>query len=128
MKGVSAAAAVAVAALLSGGCGTVMNLASKDPQVFGGPQQDVTLLLTPTQRPEAKGGVQANAGVVAFALVLADLPLSLVGDTVTLPLAIYMRQNKPAKDDRAGSTPAPETAPRVLQPEVVDLEARPGGG
>ena len=67
------------------------------------------------------------AGAFPFLLVLADFPLSLIGDTFTLPLTIYMRQNKHPKPDRAvnGTTPGPEVPAKPFWPEVVNIDAPP---
>jgi uncharacterized protein YceK len=90
------AAAVAAAA---SGCGTVFNLASKDPDNYGGVQRDIQvaadasahggLLSEGTNRSGAGSG---EAALVVLALCGAELSLSFVGDTLTLPLVIYLRQ------------------------------------
>jgi uncharacterized protein YceK len=127
---------VALAALCASGCGTILNLASGDPQIYGGPQADVMFALTPgnwgSETPPASSRDgnpigEGIAGAFPFLLVLADFPLSLVGDTFTLPLTIYMRQNKHPKPDRAvnGTTPGPEVPAKPFWPEVVNIDAPP---
>jgi uncharacterized protein YceK len=98
MKGMHAAVfAAAVAALLSG-CGTVRNLASGDPDVYGGVQKDLELVQTPPPQGQRGGG----AGLVL--LMGAEICCSAVADTLTLPLAVYMRQNKPDREDKPAPT------------------------
>ncbi len=82
------------------GCGTICNLASSDPQVYGGPEKDIEIW---SERGMPRG---QNVGAFAFlGLCLADLPVSLVGDTLTLPLAIYLQQRRDAsRDSRVEST------------------------
>jgi uncharacterized protein YceK len=73
------AAAVAVLPVL-GGCGTLSNITDQAPAVraYGGVQRDWMLL---TMAQEDDSGI-----MWAFVPALAvDLPLSVVGDTLTLP-------------------------------------------
>lgn len=102
--------AAAVLALLSG-CGTVCNLASGDPDNYGGVQRDLKVAADMT----AKGGImpQGNSdgwGALAIlGLFGADVCLSFVGDTLTLPLASYLRQkHEAASRDRPTG---PDTLP-----------------
>lgn len=82
------------AALLSAGCGTISNLNPTD-QPFSGPQQDDA-----PRKTRVFGGVRSDwtglttldwndnnamASSIILPLYVADLPLSLVGDTMTLP-------------------------------------------
>jgi uncharacterized protein YceK len=75
------------AALLCGiGCGTIANLASGNPEVpYGGVQKDLTWLATPTSNEWGAGGSPAVVFILA-----AELGLSFVADTLTLPLALYI--------------------------------------
>jgi uncharacterized protein YceK len=92
-------------AVLSGGCGTLLN----------------TTYFTPDEGGERiYGGVRLDAEVIddgygqrsplVIALFLADLPFTLIGDTVSLPytLTLAMRGAKPA--DAKGTGPS-ESAP-----------------
>jgi uncharacterized protein YceK len=97
MKRTRSAAAVALAVALSG-CGTVYNLAEGEPEVYGGALKDAQLFIAPAAREKEVAGRGAPLLPI---LALGDLPLSLVGDTLTLPLAVYLRQ----KD--ASDTPVP---------------------
>src|SRR5262249_58308295 len=93
MRRVRAGAVAALAAVLASGCGTVCNLATGKPEVYGGVEKDVECLLTPTQTPvmTAQSG-QGGAAILA-AFLVAEGTLSLVGDTLTLPLVLYMRHD-----------------------------------
>jgi uncharacterized protein YceK len=87
MKRLPIALAAALLALALSGCGTVCNLANEDPQPYGGVVADVQFAFTPVERD-----MKDNGAFVFLGLVAADVALSLVGDTITLPLAIYLRQ------------------------------------
>jgi uncharacterized protein YceK len=75
---------LAISAISMSGCGTIANLQTGKPDFYGGVQKDVELLQTP--RPQPQGiGIRNLGALVLF----VDLPLSVVGDTLTMPLAIY---------------------------------------
>lgn len=61
------------------GCGTVMNLERAEPKVFGGTRMGVG---------DFSGGHQFG-GIVGGPVCIADKPLSLVGDCVTLPYLLW---------------------------------------
>ena len=111
---------VMVAVLAAGsGCGTMANMERRnrplmgrmlpgDPHPFGGVSQDVQWI--------SSGGI---AGALWFA---ADLPLSLVGDLVTLPITLRkkpvtspphrsMDNTPPLVDSPAGPEPTPNGLP-----------------
>jgi uncharacterized protein YceK len=97
MKSVWMAVLAAIAAASLGGCGTIRNFAHGDPDIYGGVQKDVEFIQTP--RTAVGGGVSYPRGPFLAALVSADVGLSLVADTLTLPLAIYLRQNEHTSAD-----------------------------
>jgi uncharacterized protein YceK len=75
---------LAVAAMWVSGCGTIANLKTGEPDLYGGVQRDIQLLEAP--RPQPAGiGIRNLGALVLF----VDLPLCVVGDTLTMPLAIY---------------------------------------
>ena len=84
-----------------GGCGTVCNLVSDDPQVYGGVRGDVELFRHPLC-PHTTYTDQAGLCLVGF--VAAEACASLVGDTLTLPLVIVLRQH-PRANPRDASAP-----------------------
>jgi uncharacterized protein YceK len=71
-------------ALLASGCGTITNLKTGEPDFYGGVQKDIQWLATPSRQPEGIG--IANLG---FLTLFVDLPMSIIGDTLTMPIAIY---------------------------------------
>jgi uncharacterized protein YceK len=97
---------VALAGVPLSGCGTIRNLAGDDPEIYGGVQKDIAII----QTPPARSGVGVSPTTVAM-FMPADLGLSLVADTLTLPLAIWLRQN-----DHHGDS-APAQAPPPLSPQ-----------
>jgi uncharacterized protein YceK len=127
MKRAWIAVLAAIAAVSPGGCGTIRNFAHGDPDIYGGVQKDVEFIQTP--RTGVGGGVSYQAGAVLAVLVVADVGLSLVADTLTLPLAIYMRQNEHASDDKGvpvdGGNQA-KSAGRATQAISLE-ESRPDG-
>ena len=73
---------VSVLICLLAGCGTICNMAQEGgPQVYGGVAFDIALIGKEIQNP-APSPEQANLmGVI-------DFPLSLIGDTITLPITL----------------------------------------
>jgi uncharacterized protein YceK len=72
-----------LAAVGASGCGTVCNLCRGEPELYGGVKQDIALTTVPL--------FNVN-NVVAAAVILgvcgADVCLSGVGDTVTIPIVL----------------------------------------
>jgi hypothetical protein len=105
-------AAVSIAALLAGGCGSVCNLVSKDPEVFGGPAVDAQILMTPLRDGGSAPSGNGDAYVVAF--IAADMVASCVVDVATIPLALWLRRKTPEEGCSRTSDPrvvAPSPAP-----------------
>ena len=92
-----------VTTLLGGGCGTIANLASPhvDGAVYGGARYDIDTInhITGGESSGGAGGYSSGGSLIAMigfalmALPAADLVLSLIGDTLTLPYTL--RQEKP---------------------------------
>ena len=85
---------IAVVTLVGGGCGTVNNLhapgkegwfgPTKGPRVYGGVTAELALVAeVPWEPPGA-----AVLGVMVIGLFGIDFPLTVVGDTLTLPLTV----------------------------------------
>jgi uncharacterized protein YceK len=100
-------AAALVCAL--GGCGTIGNLA--DPgrtKPFGGVIRDSEAsgwLMNEVSEASKKPAAEKAGLVLAAPIVTIDLPLSLVADTVTLPITIpvaLMRQGQPEPSPDSG--------------------------
>lgn len=91
-------AALVVIPALTSGCGTILNFRSGDPEVYGGIQKDVEFIMTP---PAAGGGATNGSGPGGAAplfIVAADAALSLVADTLTLPMVIRKRRVDQGKE------------------------------
>jgi uncharacterized protein YceK len=111
---------VALATVALGGCGTIRNFSSGDPELYGGVQKDIEFIETPRT---AKGGVGVNTMTLAL-FVPADLCLSFVADTLTLPVAIWMRQNDQPNVDR-GVVGGPGNLVNSATPTPVGSLQRP---
>ena len=103
---------LALAALVVSGCGTIANLQTGKPDLYGGVQHDVQLLETP--RPQPQGiGIRNLGALVLF----VDLPLSVVGDTLTIPLAIHEWHRGEGPADSVGGGGERTTAPAAFHPD-----------
>jgi hypothetical protein len=139
MKG----AFVATVAVLLSGCGTIYNFAGGDPDIYGGVQNDLGLVLTPGSLG-ASGALGTsgttvgcgNGKVFLVGFVLADVALSAAADTLTLPLAVYLRQNEhpkplgavhPVGNGTAGEATSPG-APAGPLDRLSPLDWGDGGG
>jgi uncharacterized protein YceK len=76
------ALALAAAIALAGGCGTICNLASNDPEPYGGVANDLSVLASPLNLCPNDG----EAALWALGIWAADVGVCLVADTLTLPL------------------------------------------
>jgi uncharacterized protein YceK len=88
------ATCLAIAVVVAvGGCGTSLNL-DGDSRVFGGVQMDAQKLqeslahASANPRPDGKDKSSPGMNLLEGACALADMPLSLIGDTLTLPITI----------------------------------------
>jgi uncharacterized protein YceK len=84
MKCTWIAVLVGISAFLASGCGTITNLMTGQPELYGGVQKDIQLLETPRAEPSGIG-IRNLPTLVLF----VDLPLCFIGDTLTIPIAIY---------------------------------------
>jgi uncharacterized protein YceK len=116
MNSTRIAVLVASFALSLSGCGTVANLKTGEPELYGGVQHDWQLLQTPQQQPSGIG-IRNLGPLVLF----VDMPLCFVADTLTLPVAIVeWHRSEERKDgsDRAGTGNA--VVPAAFQPSPGD--------
>lgn len=67
-------------ALLCGGCGTTANLCSDEPEYYGG------LAIFVPQKGGFLYGFERLVYLLGLPFFLADIPLSIAGDTLTLPV------------------------------------------
>ncbi len=95
------------ACALGGGCGTVLNL-EDEHRVYGGVRTEAVagsaclvrgLGLT---QPEGHDKFSRDTSLMLGACALLDLPLSAVGDTLTLPLTIPATISKGANERESG--------------------------
>jgi|SRR6516165_2677631 hypothetical protein len=95
---------LALAAFLTVGCGTIRNLAGgftdpdSEPRIYGGLIRD-----SEPGEPVLPGvGVKWNekAAVLFMPIVLAELGLTFVGDTMTLPITIVMQECRNARHEQ----------------------------
>jgi uncharacterized protein YceK len=98
MKAISIVALTVIASLMTSGCGTILNLRSGDPDVYGGVQKDWKFFMTPVF-----DGAGCSGEVFFPLIVAADAGLSLIADTLTLPLVIRMRHEDQEKEDATNS-------------------------
>jgi uncharacterized protein YceK len=110
-----------LAAVCQGGCGTILNFAKGDPDIYGGVQKDIQFIQTPRA---GGGGVGVNPSSLVL-LVPVDACLSLVADTLTLPLAVYLRQNGHASDDKSVTG---GDGSHAANPRPADNADSPAGG
>jgi uncharacterized protein YceK len=97
-----------VAATALGGCGTSLNL-DGDSRVYGGVAADFQMAkerLAQAANPGWAGtsGASPVWNLTVSALAVADVPLSILGDTLTLPYTIPAALEKRDEEDPAVKT------------------------
>jgi uncharacterized protein YceK len=126
MRRASLTAVLLLAAVAPSGCGTIANLSTgaengwKNAQIYGGVRRDVKSAnewFADSWTPANDSDVMQDIGaVVGVGLVGLDLPLSAIGDTLTLPLTIpasIWGSSTPAPTvSRKNNTPPPAAAPK----------------
>jgi uncharacterized protein YceK len=129
MARTSRAAALWLAVLFLCGCGTVANLETgarqgwKNAIIYGGVRRDVESAGQWIDHSWTWGDnldvIQDIGTVVGVALVGIDIPLSAIGDTLTLPVtgSIALWNNSSNRTSSSGNTPAaPPAAPAAMVP------------
>jgi uncharacterized protein YceK len=111
MKTVWISVWVIITILLTSGCGTIVNLRSSDPEVYGGVAKDVEFIMTPQA---LGGGGTGDLGVLM--LMAGEVGLSLVGVTLTLPVVIRKKRIDEGCLDQNTSAPGETARPHVLRP------------
>jgi hypothetical protein len=106
-----------IAAISASGCGTVCNFVGgiahpeSEPRVYGGVQRDLEILNQGWDQPSPKKDVQTQDPRVVFLLIplaVAEGVLTVVGDTLTLPITIPLQRNRTSQNATLG-TPRPLT-------------------
>jgi uncharacterized protein YceK len=111
MRTVWIAVPIVISSLLPSGCGTIVNLRSGDPEVYGGVAKDVEFVMT----PQALGGEGGSGGLGVLMLMAGEVGLSLVGDTLTLPVVIRKKRIDDGSMDQNTSAPGETERPHVLR-------------
>lgn len=104
--------AIALGALACGlaGCGTVWNLRTPDEaRVYGGVQRAVSGIERASEDPETPP--------LTWPVMVADVPLSAIGDTVTLPVSLFYTITRAIGAYRVLSQPQPQPQPKRLTEE-----------
>jgi uncharacterized protein YceK len=106
------------------GCGTVRNLGSEKPVPYGGVSSDVKLCGTALEGNVGVHGCPPLLGMTiltgAFCCGVVDAPLSLVGDTLSLPYLVASEFKRGmAESDRP---PPPEEAMKMKRYWMVSDE------
>src|SRR5262249_35075559 len=108
------------ASMLSG-CGTVCNLAGAqpdhEPRVYGGVSFDFEVMDQFVQDPPHPTNSDPRGGVLLLALALVAQPLSFVGDTLTLPITIYLQNKRSA--ERSGEPAEAATGVTLGKPSPM---------
>jgi uncharacterized protein YceK len=123
-------AALGLAVLYLSGCGTAANLSGgiqgwRDAQIYGGVLRDVKSAedFVSSNWTKESDWQQDVGTIVGVGLIGIDVPLSAIGDTLTLPFtipAVIMRGSGPAQNvssknvaPPAANGPAPAAAPEA---------------
>lgn len=118
-KGIGAGLAVASLFLLEG-CGTLLNTCWFTPteevnRVYGGVRVDVQLAQeAAVAARDGKDFSERFRAMTGSALMIADVPLSAIGDTLTLPITIPASINREPEHRqaiRSSDTPSPGLHP-----------------
>jgi|SRR5579871_6090535 len=125
MAKASRAAALCSAVLFLCGCGTIANLETgarqgwKNTAIYGGVRRDVQSAEKWIDHSWTWGDkldiVQDIGTVVGVALVGIDIPLSAIGDTLTLPATIPIYYlNNPSNRDSVSRKTSPTSPPAAV--------------
>jgi uncharacterized protein YceK len=119
-----AAFLLALALFALAGCGTVCNFAvapfsepdgHKFPAVYGGVQLDAAVMSSKSQLVDLNGiHGEGPAAAVLIGCVLAEFPLTFIGDTLTLPITLWIERRRNAARDGLHGTGAAPVEPAVL--------------
>jgi uncharacterized protein YceK len=118
------------------GCGTMFNVLGprRYPHLYGGVEFDyltmkatMEMAWSPSKSEQPKGAQsKENLGDLAWllaVLVAIDFPLSFVGDTLTLPDALFQSgfQGWDCGEDKDPDKPHSQSPPTAVDPEAANL-------
>jgi uncharacterized protein YceK len=103
-----------------GGCGTILNMHDRpwvptdEPprQVYGGVKID-NKFGTQFRQRDPEGGEYDLSNAALWVATVVDLPLSAIGDTLTLPLILWWQSHTPGKGEQPVSVPSSPPAATV---------------
>jgi hypothetical protein len=96
MKKMGFGVVVAIGAVFLSGCGTICNLAScGNMENYGGVKKDVGFLENTQLHPSS-----SILTIVVCPAIGAELSLSLLGDTLALPLTSYVQSNRNERESK----------------------------
>jgi len=117
---------VLIVAMLLSGCGTVCNLAGGvahpegEPRIYGGVIRDLdTIDKTRTEGVQGLGGSGRGGAIFAAALIslaVADPIISLVADTLTLPVTIPLQERRIAREHENDAAASSISDPAMGRP------------
>jgi len=120
MKNSLLAVIPAILAVSLSGCGTICNFADgvihpdDEPRIYGGVLRDLEIMDEAVNAPPRATplvGSENGKGLIFLCLLgLMDPPLSFVGDTLTLPITIYVQEKRVAARNSDTDTAKPANA------------------
>ena len=107
---------VALWAMLASGCGTILNVSSGDLFPYGGVARDFAFIASATDSSTSSTSAGKGGAVALLILLPTEVSLSFFGDTVTLPLMLYLRSKVANYDSVDGHNDDP-TEPAPAKPQ-----------
>jgi hypothetical protein len=118
MKRLVAASILVLATIPATGCGTICNLAGgikdpeNEPRIYGGIQKDLEVANDLALPHLSQGGPSAAiVPVVVLGAAATEGSLSLAGDTLTLPITVYLQEKR--IKEQTSNAPASVPNPQV---------------
>jgi hypothetical protein len=93
----------ALTAIAAAGCGTTCNLAGgfthpdSEPAIYGGVQRDLKIVDDLVGKNESEAATDPRGILIAVSLGLTEGVLTVVGDTLTLPITVYLQDRRASK-------------------------------
>jgi hypothetical protein len=114
--------------LASSGCGTVCNLSGglvhpeEEPRIYGGLIRDIEIIDKMSSGVASKPGGSGAAviAVAVLAIVTVDPIMSLVADTLTLPITIPLQEARTAQNNKEYYSSPSANPPTTSQEKPKD--------